>query len=108
MFAWCDLVDRLLIFYIRTLPFLLPNLTLLYRSLTMTTRPPKAQSEVLELLENAQARMSMVDGFPYKEEVGGSSPSVPTNDVGQTFLSVFRWNILPAREKRQAGMPVLL
>ncbi len=21
----------------------------------------------------------MVDGFPYKEEVGGSSPSVPTN-----------------------------
>ncbi len=23
--------------------------------------------------------MSMVDGFPYKEEVGGSSPSVPTN-----------------------------
>ncbi len=25
-----------------------------------------------------QARMSMVDGFPYKEEVGGSSPSVPT------------------------------
>ena len=25
-----------------------------------------------------QARTSMVDGFPYKEEVGGSSPSVPT------------------------------
>ena len=25
-----------------------------------------------------RARMSMVDGFPYKEEVGGSSPSVPT------------------------------
>ena len=25
-----------------------------------------------------QARMSMVDGFPYKEEVGGSNPSVPT------------------------------
>jgi hypothetical protein len=25
-----------------------------------------------------EARMSMVDGFPYKEEVGGSSPSVPT------------------------------
>ena len=22
--------------------------------------------------------MSMVDGFPYKEEVGGSSPSAPT------------------------------
>jgi hypothetical protein len=32
--------------------------------------------------------MSMVDGFPYKEEVGGSNPSVPTIDVGQTFLSV--------------------
>ena len=27
-----------------------------------------------------QARMSTVDGFPYKEEVGGSNPSVPTND----------------------------
>src|SRR6266699_666608 len=26
-----------------------------------------------------QARTSMVDGFPYKEEVGGSSPSVPTS-----------------------------
>jgi hypothetical protein len=25
-----------------------------------------------------RARMSMVDGFPYKEEVGGSSPSAPT------------------------------
>ena len=25
-----------------------------------------------------EARMSMVDGFPYKEEVGGSNPSVPT------------------------------
>jgi hypothetical protein len=22
----------------------------------------------------------MVDGFPYKEEVGGSNPSVPTNE----------------------------
>ena len=29
----------------------------------------------------AQARTSMVDGFPYKEEVGGSSPSVPTRIV---------------------------
>lgn len=28
-----------------------------------------------------QARTSMVDGFPYKEEVGGSSPSVPTNGL---------------------------
>ena len=23
----------------------------------------------------------MVDGFPYKEEVGGSSPSVPTTEL---------------------------
>ena len=31
----------------------------------------------------------MVDGFPYKEEVGGSSPSVPTKaSVGQAFLPV--------------------
>ncbi len=29
-----------------------------------------------------QARMSTVDGFPYKEEVGGSNPSVPTNNWG--------------------------
>src|ERR1700704_2926233 len=26
-----------------------------------------------------RARMSMVDGLPYKEEVGGSSPSAPTS-----------------------------
>lgn len=25
--------------------------------------------------------MSMVDGFPYKEEVGGSNPSVPTTQL---------------------------
>ncbi len=25
-----------------------------------------------------RVRMSMVDGFPYKEEVSGSSPFVPT------------------------------
>jgi hypothetical protein len=24
----------------------------------------------------------MVDGFPYKEEVGGSSPSAPTKSIG--------------------------
>ena len=29
----------------------------------------------------------MVDGFPYKEEVGGSSPSVPTK-VRQAFVPV--------------------
>lgn len=27
------------------------------------------------------ARMSMVDGFPYKEEVSGSSPFVPTKSL---------------------------
>ncbi len=27
-----------------------------------------------------QARMSTVDGHPYKVEVGGSNPSVPTTD----------------------------
>ena len=33
--------------------------------------------------------MSMVDGFPYKEEVGGSSPSVPTIDVfDKLFIEV--------------------
>jgi hypothetical protein len=30
------------------------------------------------MFECLKARMSMVDGFPYKEEVGGSNPSVPT------------------------------
>ncbi len=35
-----------------------------------------------------KARTSMVDGFPYKEEVGGSSPSVPTNEfAGQALLA---------------------
>jgi hypothetical protein len=29
-------------------------------------------------LFHLKARTSMVDGFPYKEEVGGSNPSVPT------------------------------
>ncbi len=33
---------------------------------------------VNELVIENRARMSMVDGFPYKEEVGGSSPSAPT------------------------------
>ena len=31
----------------------------------------------------SRARMSMVDGFPYKEEVGGSSPSAPTKSRSQ-------------------------
>ncbi len=33
-----------------------------------------------------QARTSMVDGFPYKEEVGGSSPSVPTKKIVRTGI----------------------
>ena len=32
-------------------------------------------------IEHPQARMSTVDGFPYKEEVGGSNPSVPTKGI---------------------------
>jgi hypothetical protein len=34
-----------------------------------------------------QARTSMVDGFPYKEEVGGSNPSVPTSFEISDFKS---------------------
>lgn len=30
--------------------------------------------------ESLKARMSMVDGHPYKVEVGGSNPSVPTKE----------------------------
>ena len=39
-----------------------------------------------------KARTSMVDGFPYKEEVGGSSPSVPTisSNARRTDLLVCR------------------
>jgi hypothetical protein len=33
-----------------------------------------------------KARTSMVDGFPYKEEVGGSSPSVPTKPQREEVL----------------------
>ena|SRR5690348_3929978 len=33
-----------------------------------------------------KARTSMVDGFPYKEEVGGSSPSVPTKPAAIEVL----------------------
>ena len=29
--------------------------------------------------------MSMVDGLPYKEEVGGSNPSVPTIEIENQF-----------------------
>ena len=49
----------------------------LYRGFhSMTTRLLRdlAAGPILIL----QARTSMVDGFPYKEEVGGSNPSVPT------------------------------
>ena len=38
-----------------------------------------------------KARTSMVDGFPYKEEVGGSNPSVPTKKLTFTWptLEIF-------------------
>ena len=45
----------------------------------------------------------MVDGFPYKEEVGGSSPSAPTK-VGQAFLPVAGHVV---SEAGQTGMSVL-
>ena len=44
--------------------------------LTITLRRDAVSSK---LIFEDRARMSMVDGFPYKEEVGGSSPSAPTN-----------------------------
>ena len=51
-------------------------LTLLARSHSMAT--PSIERGTEDRIGPAQARTSMVDGFPYKEEVGGSSPSVPT------------------------------
>ncbi len=33
----------------------------------------------------------MVDGFPYKEEVGGSSPSVPTKSLKTSNLKSQIW-----------------
>ena len=42
---------------------------------SMTTRLRAGLTTGLVLVK---ARTSMVDGFPYKEEVGGSNPSVPT------------------------------
>ena len=36
---------------------------------------------LVALIFEKRARMSMVDGFPYKEEVGGSSPSAPTKEA---------------------------
>ena len=42
------------------------------------TRADRSFKRSIDFLE---ARTSMVDGFPYKEEVGGSSPSVPTNKI---------------------------
>jgi len=49
-------------------------------SLSMTTRQTRMSSRCRADLwiRFFRARMSMVDGLPYKEEVGGSSPSAPT------------------------------
>jgi hypothetical protein len=56
--------------------------------LTLTASPPSLSmnhssdrnkvDDSADLWNDFRARMSMVDGFPYKEEVGGSSPSAPT------------------------------
>ena len=35
-----------------------------------------------------KARTSMVDGFPYKEEVGGSNPSVPTKEILKSSVEI--------------------
>ncbi len=43
-----------------------------------TSCPAVEQRLAGMLVPGVEARMSMVDGFPYKEEVGGSNPSVPT------------------------------
>ena len=41
-----------------------------------------------------KARTSMVDGFPYKEEVGGSSPSAPTRKADvRDQRSEVRWKL---------------
>ena len=46
----------------------------------------------------------MVDGFPYKEEVGGSSPSVPTNFE----ISDFNSQVSEEIENRFCGVVVQL
>ena len=58
----------------------LAGLTLLPGSHSMTARLLRSLIAVglTAGLVLSKARTSMVDGFPYKEEVGGSSPSVPT------------------------------
>ena len=56
-------------------------LTLLRRSHSMATRLRRCLQDVPRPTAGSvrvKARTSMVDGFPYKEEVGGSNPSVPT------------------------------
>jgi hypothetical protein len=54
-------------------------LTLLARSHSMAA--PSIEVGTEDRIGPAKARTSMVDGFPYKEEVGGSSPSVPTRQL---------------------------
>src|SRR5688500_13468999 len=48
------------------------------RFFSMTTRQRQMKLTFDLWIRLCRARMSMVDGFPYKEEVGGSSPSAPT------------------------------
>jgi hypothetical protein len=47
----------------------------------------KFQVLLIALSEVLRACTSMVDSFPYKEEVGGSSPSVPTRFENSKFSS---------------------
>jgi hypothetical protein len=54
------------------------SLTVISASLSMTTRLLRANKDSRQGDPGLKARTSMVDGFPYKEEVGGSNPSVPT------------------------------
>src|ERR1051326_4767388 len=50
--------------------------------------------------------MSMVDGFPYKEEVGGSSPSAPTKDIADCHRKTIDWQL--AIENRQCSCGVVV
>ena len=58
---------------------------MLFEKLFFLGRSPAFAFSTLK--EEKQARMSMVDGHPYKVEVGGSNPSVPTRRVGRADVS---------------------
>ena len=66
-----------------SLTFPLPKSNDEGRTLTLTALLPSLSMTIRRdddlWIRLCRARMSMVDGFPYKEEVGGSSPSAPTS-----------------------------